>query len=116
MRLLSEVKPTLPASWYYDGGHFKRELEAIWYRDWVSVGRMVAAQAGSVFPPLPVVPDEVLVALCTITESREVVAGVLGAKAFVEASCCSVALQNPEIDSQVRVTPPAWNCRLPSGM
>lgn len=42
MRLLDEVKPTLPASWYYDGDHYRRELEAIWYRDWICVGRLEA--------------------------------------------------------------------------
>ena len=40
MRTLNEVRPTLPASWYYDEAHHERELEAIWYRDWVCVGRM----------------------------------------------------------------------------
>jgi Rieske 2Fe-2S family protein len=29
----------LPSDWYYDDKHHQRELEAIWYRDWVCVGR-----------------------------------------------------------------------------
>lgn len=50
MRLLDEVKPTLPASWYYDADHFRRELEAIWYRDWICVGRLDAmARPGDYF-------------------------------------------------------------------
>jgi Rieske 2Fe-2S family protein len=36
---LQEVRPSLPASWYYDPDHYRRELEEIWYHDWVCVGR-----------------------------------------------------------------------------
>ena len=32
--------PTLPTEWYLDPEHYARELEAIWYRDWVCVGRL----------------------------------------------------------------------------
>lgn len=39
MPSLTEVKEALPAHWYYDPGHYQRELEAVWYRDWVCVGR-----------------------------------------------------------------------------
>ena len=39
MTLLTETKPTLPGDWYYDAAHYQRELQAIWYRDWVCVGR-----------------------------------------------------------------------------
>ncbi|MDX1406291.1 MAG: aromatic ring-hydroxylating dioxygenase subunit alpha [Woeseiaceae bacterium] len=39
MPLLTETKATLPSEWYYDAAHYERELEAIWYRDWVCVGR-----------------------------------------------------------------------------
>ena len=38
-RTLQETRPSLPARWYYDAEHFQRELESIWYRDWVCVGR-----------------------------------------------------------------------------
>jgi Rieske 2Fe-2S family protein len=40
MTLLTELKPTLPSPWYYDPDHYVRELRAIWYRDWVCVGRL----------------------------------------------------------------------------
>ena len=40
MHTLKDVKTSLPASWYYDQDHYARELDAIWYRDWVCVGRM----------------------------------------------------------------------------
>jgi Rieske 2Fe-2S family protein len=40
MHTLREVKKTLPASWYYDPHQYERELNAIWYRDWVCVGRL----------------------------------------------------------------------------
>lgn len=39
MALLDRTVATLPAAWYYDPAQYARELEAIWYRDWVCVGR-----------------------------------------------------------------------------
>ncbi len=39
MPLLTETKASLPSHWYYDAGQYERELESIWYRDWVCVGR-----------------------------------------------------------------------------
>jgi len=32
-----QTEPTLPASYYIDADHYRRELEAIWYRDWLYV-------------------------------------------------------------------------------
>jgi Rieske 2Fe-2S family protein len=40
MSLLSRTENSLPSSWYYDTAHFARELDAVWYRDWVCVGRL----------------------------------------------------------------------------
>ncbi|MDH4109111.1 MAG: aromatic ring-hydroxylating dioxygenase subunit alpha [Gammaproteobacteria bacterium] len=40
MSVLDKIEPTLPSAWYYDADHFRRELEAIWYREWVCVGRL----------------------------------------------------------------------------
>jgi Rieske 2Fe-2S family protein len=40
MRNLQEVRKSLPAAWYYDPSQYARELDAIWYRDWVCVGRL----------------------------------------------------------------------------
>jgi Rieske 2Fe-2S family protein len=40
MTLLTETKTTLPSKWYFDPSHYARELEAIWYRDWICVGRL----------------------------------------------------------------------------
>lgn len=39
MHTLNEVRKSLPASWYYDPQQYQRELNAIWYRDWICVGR-----------------------------------------------------------------------------
>jgi Rieske 2Fe-2S family protein len=39
MALLERTTASLPAAWYYDRAQYARELEAIWYRDWVCVGR-----------------------------------------------------------------------------
>jgi Rieske 2Fe-2S family protein len=36
--LLGEVAPGLPSTYYYDPAHHARELEAIWYREWICVG------------------------------------------------------------------------------
>jgi len=44
MRLLSKTKSSLPASWYFDAEHYTRELEAVWYRDWVCAGRAEVLQ------------------------------------------------------------------------
>lgn len=40
MTLLTELKPTLPSTWYFDPEQYARELRAVWYRDWVCVGRL----------------------------------------------------------------------------
>lgn len=39
MAALKEIRNSLPSHWYFDPAHYQRELEAIWYRDWVCVGR-----------------------------------------------------------------------------
>ena len=36
---LRQLEPALPASWYFDPAHHQRELERLWYRNWVYVGR-----------------------------------------------------------------------------
>ena len=36
---LTETRETLPAHYYLDAEHHERELRAIWYRNWVYVGR-----------------------------------------------------------------------------
>ncbi len=38
-RPLTETRPSLPSRWYYDPAHYQLELESIWYKDWVCVGR-----------------------------------------------------------------------------
>lgn len=43
-RTLQEVRPSLPASWYYDPDHYGLELEQIWYRDWICVGHVDALE------------------------------------------------------------------------
>jgi glycine betaine catabolism A len=36
---LRELTPGLPAKLYFDAPHYERELQRIWYRNWVYVGR-----------------------------------------------------------------------------
>ncbi len=40
MSLLDRIVESLPADWYHDAVQYARELEAVWYRDWVCVGRV----------------------------------------------------------------------------
>ena len=39
MALLYRTTASLPSCWYYDPAQYAQELEAVWYRDWVCVGR-----------------------------------------------------------------------------
>ena len=39
MTLLERTAASLPSAWYYDAAQYARELEAVWYRDWVCVAR-----------------------------------------------------------------------------
>lgn len=32
-------RETLPAQWFYDADQYRRELQAVWYREWLCVGR-----------------------------------------------------------------------------
>jgi Rieske 2Fe-2S family protein len=38
-RALERVEPALPASWYRDPDHYRRELEVFWYGKWIAVAR-----------------------------------------------------------------------------
>ena len=38
MPSLSQPEDTIPSHWYFDEAHYRRELESIWYQDWVCVG------------------------------------------------------------------------------
>ena len=35
-----ELVATLPSEWYFDEDHYEQELRAVWYRDWICVGRL----------------------------------------------------------------------------
>ena len=39
MPRLTRTEASLPAAWYFDDAHYTRELESVWYREWVCVGR-----------------------------------------------------------------------------
>lgn len=39
MTTLDRCEPSLPADWYFDAGHYQRELDAIWYTQWICIGR-----------------------------------------------------------------------------
>ena len=50
MSVLTKVEKSLPATWYYDPEHYERELAAIWYQNWLCVGREDAlARPGDFF-------------------------------------------------------------------
>jgi len=66
MTLLERTTESLPSRWYYDPAQHARELEAIWYRDWVCVGREEdLREAGDYF--VAAVGDESLV----VTRDRD---------------------------------------------
>src|SRR4051794_22284150 len=33
------IERSLPAAWYFDAAQHERELERVWYRNWIYVGR-----------------------------------------------------------------------------
>ena len=66
MTLLERTTASLPSGWYYEPAQYARELEAVWYRDWVCVGRVEdLREAGDYF--VAAVGDESLV----VTRDRE---------------------------------------------
>ena len=38
-KALDRLEAGLPAAWYHDPGHYRRELEAFWYRRWIAACR-----------------------------------------------------------------------------
>ena len=38
-KALERLQAGLPATWYHDPGHYRRELDAFWYRGWVAACR-----------------------------------------------------------------------------
>jgi Rieske 2Fe-2S family protein len=37
--MLTQTHPTLPAAWYYDPEQYRREMECIWWKEWLCVAR-----------------------------------------------------------------------------
>ena len=37
--MLTRTHPTLPATWYYDPDQYRREMECIWWKEWLCVAR-----------------------------------------------------------------------------
>jgi Rieske 2Fe-2S family protein len=58
---LKKVQSSLPASWYYDADHYRRELETIWYRDWICVGHVSALERSGDFFTAPIGDQNVIV-------------------------------------------------------
>jgi Rieske 2Fe-2S family protein len=52
---------SLPSAWYYDETHFRRELEGIWYRQWLCVGRSSALAGPRAFQVYEIGNQQVLV-------------------------------------------------------
>ena len=46
---LTEPKEALPAHYYFDRAHYERELAAIWFRNWIYVGRSEGLQSARTF-------------------------------------------------------------------
>ena len=60
MTLLDRTTASLPAAWYYDAAQYARELEAVWYRDWICVGRAEELRESGDYVVVPV-GDESLI-------------------------------------------------------
>jgi len=56
-----KVRPSLPASWYYDADHYRRELETIWYRDWICIGHVSALERAGDFFTAPIGDQNIIV-------------------------------------------------------
>ena len=53
--------PGLPADWYFDAGHHRRELQQIWYRNWIYAGRASGLDQPGAFRAVDVGDQHVLV-------------------------------------------------------
>ena len=56
-----KVRPSLPASWYYDADQYRWELETIWYRDWICVGHLSRLGRAGDFFTAPVGDQNIVV-------------------------------------------------------
>jgi len=63
MTLLDRMTASLPAAWYYDPAQYARELEAIWYRDWICVGRLEDLTAAGDYFVVPVGGESLILTL-----------------------------------------------------
>ena len=57
---LTERVDGLPADWYFDPGQYRCELEKIWYRNWIYVGRSSAVSAPRSYQSVAVGDQHVL--------------------------------------------------------
>ena len=62
MALLDRITPTLASRWYHDPAQYTRELEAVWYRDWVCVGRVEDLRAAGDYLVVSVGDESLIVA------------------------------------------------------
>ena len=54
-------RQTLPAHWFYDPDQYRRELRAIWYREWLCVGREEDWPATGDFQKLNIGEEQIIV-------------------------------------------------------
>ena len=58
---LTETRETLPAHYYLDNAHHERELHAIWYRQWVYVGRADSLDGPRAFRTIEIGSQNILI-------------------------------------------------------
>jgi Rieske 2Fe-2S family protein len=58
---LTQAEAGLPGRWYYDDDHYRRELDAIWYRNWVYVCRTSAIAEPLAFQTLQLDSQNIVV-------------------------------------------------------
>jgi Rieske 2Fe-2S family protein len=54
-------RETLPASWFYDPDQYRRELRAIWYREWLCLGREEDWPATGEFQRVDIGDEQIIV-------------------------------------------------------
>ena len=58
---LTETRETLPAHFYLDAEHYESELHAIWYRNWIYVGRTETLDGPRVFRTMEIGTQNILI-------------------------------------------------------
>ncbi len=59
--MLTQSHPTLPATWYYDPDQYRREMECIWWKEWLCVARTSELPATGCFRMVHVGTQQIII-------------------------------------------------------